>query len=780
MPGPVIFNGTAAKFLTSSIKIPGSTSGILTIQPAAATVSHTLTMPASQGGANTVLTNDGSGTLSWAAGGSSSASVGPELVDLSASITKLGGDGNFLNQDYIAQSFNNSNTLILSLSQNISAAATIIYLDQNKTQIDAMDATTGWNAGSGSAIALNNTAGQFIEGTGSVKQTCTNLNGSSEISKTYTAFTCIDKNFRPRVYLDTISNLTRLYVKLESTAGNDVTYYFPVANLVAAAFNFLQVTLDNTPDASTGTFVRGGVTKVYLGMTTSSSQTILASWDDLIVVDKWAVIDSTQSGLVIPIYNATTQELINLASEDANIPGKYTLNAAIGNAYTRAASTCQTFTGTIANQRGGFNASNAGQALSTVHFITRGLFGDSLSSKTLSLTGTFTQTKYAVTSFPSSSTLTVGSDVTAKFKSGDKIVLFKYIRNYPNWSPEYNSTLGKNFVILTLSINSTVSSGVTTITTTSSNAHGASNADWYIVRLSLNLNYFAGALTANEALTTLTPTIFIPRTQSIAVPAGVIAYWKLDEGSGNALDSVGAYPLIQNGTVPSSSGKIDGSRGSFTGANYFNWSAGGSLSTVFDSSTLMVEGWVKFTGATSYGFISKLNTADSAGWTVRCNSSGQIVFLTANGTTLTSASSYNDGAWHYIVATQIAASGANNKRLYVDNVLVSSATAAAISPMAGNDLFMGVGPSVASPLVGTMDDWVFWNVAPTTVVALEAYIASRWNNGQGMPLGTGDTFQIGGTVSSVSGPKLVIDAQLDRQDTTGDIPQIVKYGGIIQ
>jgi len=48
-----------------SLVLNGSTSGNLTINPAAVTISHTLTMPAAQGAADTFLQNNGSGGLSW-------------------------------------------------------------------------------------------------------------------------------------------------------------------------------------------------------------------------------------------------------------------------------------------------------------------------------------------------------------------------------------------------------------------------------------------------------------------------------------------------------------------------------------------------------------------------------------------------------------------------------------------------------------------------------------------------------------------------------------------
>ncbi len=49
------------------LKISGSTSGYVGFKAAAATSSHSYTMPAQQGVANTILTNDGSGVLSWKA-----------------------------------------------------------------------------------------------------------------------------------------------------------------------------------------------------------------------------------------------------------------------------------------------------------------------------------------------------------------------------------------------------------------------------------------------------------------------------------------------------------------------------------------------------------------------------------------------------------------------------------------------------------------------------------------------------------------------------------------
>ena len=65
----------------SALNLKGSTTGTLTVEANANTTDHTLIMPATQGSASTVLTNDGSGNLSWtAAGGGSGGGSNTSLV----------------------------------------------------------------------------------------------------------------------------------------------------------------------------------------------------------------------------------------------------------------------------------------------------------------------------------------------------------------------------------------------------------------------------------------------------------------------------------------------------------------------------------------------------------------------------------------------------------------------------------------------------------------------------------------------------------------------------
>lgn len=61
----VILSGANVLSGVRTLALDGSTSGTLSLKPAAITTSYTVTLPSTQGSANTVATNDGSGNLSW-------------------------------------------------------------------------------------------------------------------------------------------------------------------------------------------------------------------------------------------------------------------------------------------------------------------------------------------------------------------------------------------------------------------------------------------------------------------------------------------------------------------------------------------------------------------------------------------------------------------------------------------------------------------------------------------------------------------------------------------
>ena len=99
--GQITALSSVGTFDVDTLKLNGSASGQTTLLAAASTTSHTLTLPATQGAAGSLLQNDGSGGLSWFkypivagnvdigdVGGGSTATVGGDFT----SATKVNND----------------------------------------------------------------------------------------------------------------------------------------------------------------------------------------------------------------------------------------------------------------------------------------------------------------------------------------------------------------------------------------------------------------------------------------------------------------------------------------------------------------------------------------------------------------------------------------------------------------------------------------------------------------------------------------------------------------
>ena len=213
-------------------------------------------------------------------------------------------------------------------------------------------------------------------------------------------------------------------------------------------------------------------------------------------------------------------------------------------------------------------------------------------------------------------------------------------------------------------------------------------------------------------------------------PVGLYTHWKLDEGSGQAIDAKGNYNLGEIGTVPSDTGKLDGARGQFTASNYFR-SADATNTTPFDVTAFAVEGWFKTnSGATQFIF-SKGNTSETTGWAVYLNSTGYLYFASNDGSArnLISPSTYNDGNWHYFFCMTMG-TGATDKRMYIDgsNVINGQGYTNTLESVY---LYCGFTNIASLPFLGLLDDLAFWDDLSIGKVAIEAIITQRWNAGAG-------------------------------------------------
>jgi PKD repeat protein len=164
-------------------------------------------------------------------------------------------------------------------------------------------------------------------------------------------------------------------------------------------------------------------------------------------------------------------------------------------------------------------------------------------------------------------------------------------------------------------------------------------------------------------------------------------YYRLGDSTTTAVDSSGNgnngtyYGSIQQGVSSPVTGTSD-TAATFSGTNGSDVASAQSFN---DPTTYSEELWFKTTttnGGKLIGFgSSQTGGSNNYDRHVYMEPNGQLTFGVWTGTaqTTTSPKSYNDGQWHYLVATQ----GPNGMKLYVDDALVGT------NPTTGQQAYTG-------------------------------------------------------------------------------------------
>lgn len=217
----------------------------------------------------------------------------------------------------------------------------------------------------------------------------------------------------------------------------------------------------------------------------------------------------------------------------------------------------------------------------------------------------------------------------------------------------------------------------------------------------------------------------------MALTTNLISYWKLDESSGSASDSVGSNTLTNNNTITYSPGKINnGANFVAASTQYF------SSSIVPNDANITIALWFKTTATATQELWGHDSTGGS-GWSRRLTmnnaGSGKLeLFYTNVGesgqVTFDSTGTYNDGAWHYAVFTLDSSLGG---ALYIDGTaLTTGHTYYAISGGTNSNLMFGRNNNGGSPvwyLTGSLDEIGYWNRAITSTEVTQLY-----NGGAGL------------------------------------------------
>jgi hypothetical protein len=226
--------------------------------------------------------------------------------------------------------------------------------------------------------------------------------------------------------------------------------------------------------------------------------------------------------------------------------------------------------------------------------------------------------------------------------------------------------------------------------------------------------------------------------QPSSLLGGLVAYWKLNEPSGERADAHGVYDLAEYGsvTVPAAQGKIAwgadfSGEGPGAGALFHPDDAAFS----FGDQPFTVTGWVKDTYSQSHFFVAKATGASAASdeyWLGYAASASRFRWVVSSGAVraILDATAFGapaPGAWYFLAAWHDPA----EDRVYLQ---VNDAAPAWLAHSAGchdgaNDLVLGMSSAYAagSAALGVLDEVGIW---ARLLTAEER--SSLYNGGRGL------------------------------------------------
>ncbi len=209
-------------------------------------------------------------------------------------------------------------------------------------------------------------------------------------------------------------------------------------------------------------------------------------------------------------------------------------------------------------------------------------------------------------------------------------------------------------------------------------------------------------------------------TYSAAVLADLpVAYWRLNETSGNAVDASGNG----HGALAST-----GITYQVTSAVDVGVTLDGAITTFYSvptapalhpGDTFSLEAWLRLTDVTSVPVI--FDSGATADFQMYVDATGHIVLQKRDTSAIgTSTAAYNNGSWHHVVWTKAAATN----HLYVDGVDVTPAITNATIVAGATALGLGRLAAFASnQLTGSLDEVAIYNTALSATRVAAHYAA---------------------------------------------------------
>jgi RHS repeat-associated protein len=261
--------------------------------------------------------------------------------------------------------------------------------------------------------------------------------------------------------------------------------------------------------------------------------------------------------------------------------------------------------------------------------------------------------------------------------------------------------------------------------------------------------------------------------QSTITTDGAVGYWRLGELNGQqqvttAADTVGSNTgTYVGGPVLGAAGALAHDRNTGVIFDGSGQHANLSQSVQFDANPFTVEGWFKTSDASSSDtqqiWYSGKDTHNYSVqlWVSGGQVSGRVTGPSGSPTVNSAASSYADGAWHYVALTR----SGNSQSLYVDNaaaVTVTQATGDVDDPISPDYIGAGQGGS-SNFFKGALDEVAIYTTALTST-QVTAHRSAGLDPCTDIPGATAATYTL---VSADSAKNVIVHVTATRNGLSG-------------
>lgn len=214
------------------------------------------------------------------------------------------------------------------------------------------------------------------------------------------------------------------------------------------------------------------------------------------------------------------------------------------------------------------------------------------------------------------------------------------------------------------------------------------------------------------------------------LPTGLSVYYRLEEASGNRIDSFGGADLTPNGSpLPGNVVGVVGNALSLVAANLQYLSHADTAALRHGGNPFWWEGWVKLTDKLApYALVSKY-AAGNREYLIQYDNGGDRFQFTSSsdGTATTTAvantfGSPTAGVWYYLSCRY------DGTKIYISVNNGAENSAALVITFAGGTAALNIGrlPAGVQYANAMLDEWGFWHKSPTV-----AEITAQYNSGNG-------------------------------------------------